>query len=962
MRTTSTRTLTIAVALGLAGTLVSPKALAAAGKVLLVSGVAKVQGATERDLQKGDEIAVGDVISTDQGSRVQLLMADGARIVLQPASSVRIDEFAMPSAVRSPSGTGGGDSAAGKSVATLLSGRIDASAGAIGAITFRTHGDPITLTRDPHPTLVPAGSDVSAFVSLDAGDGLVAPPGLEDAEQPPQLSRAGHTRFGLGVNLLEAQLPMLPQISAAVSVPTSGGSAFVSSTTERSDAYYLGSGGSVVQLNAMFGSGSSAEQATYLSGSAALLDFGSNGSSGIHWGRWAAGSASVSTRDGRDDVDLRNASLHWITGPVFEAQPILPTAGSINFRLAGGTSPTDTLGHVGALNSAVLSADFTAQIVRAQLSLDVNGYNWFATGSGPLTPNTVRFGGTFGTVLVDGRVSGTGEFTGFLSAGPLTRDQLNGAGLSYWLNASQGALGVVSGVAAFVPGSPVPLTPPLVQRDVAYATGTLGTVMLASGAGTNSRGDLATDASGNLTRFRAPLAQVSGSTFAVGTSTITSTGVDAATGIRWGRWDGGTITVTASSTPPRSEDLASESLHWLASGEFGAPPTLPQARTANYTLGGHSDPTDTSGHTGVLGVASFNADFTNRFIDSRLTLNLDGRAWYASGEATYPIGGQRFCGNYPAVRIDNLARGHGTLDGFFTQARVGSAVTDGAGLAFNLADNAGELGVVSGVLAFAKGGAGAVIDPLPTQKRDIAMLSPDFATGGTVVGRASAGSYDLDSDLGLVAMPGVANTATANNARYLIGSSTKVESDVSPLVMLRWGRWAGGSAVVNNWVSGSLDNVDLSQRSLHWIEGADSAAPPVIPQSGTALYALIGATTPTDRAGHTGVLNSASLNADFTHQTVDASFDVTINHVNVVGNGTGSIGSNAGLAAHQFSGTITGGVASSTGSAPQGSFSGFFSGAGSNPSAAPSGAGLTYTMTDGTGGLTVDGAAALRKQ
>jgi hypothetical protein len=922
--------------------------MGAAGKVLLVSGVATVQGATERHLQKGDEVAVGDVVSTDEGSRLQLLMADGARIVLQPGSSVRIDEFAMPSAVTTPGDVA--NASTGKSVATLLSGRIDASAGAIGAITFRTHGDPVTLTRGN-----------STFVSLDAGDGLIAPAVPADAEQPPQLARQGHTRFGLGVNLLEAQLPLLPQVSAAVSVPASDGSAFVASTTERSDSYYFSSSGSVVQLNALFGSGSSAEQATYLSGSAALLDFGGNGSSGIHWGRWSTGAALVSTRDGRDDVDLKSSSLHWIAGPVFEAQPILPTSGSINFKLAGATSPTDTLGHAGVLNSAVLSADFTAQQVTAQLSLDVNGYNWFATGSGPITANTVRFGGTFNTVLVDGRVSGNGQFSGFLSAGPLTRDQLNGAGLSYWLNASPGSLGVVSGVAAFVPGSLLPLSPPLVERDVAYATGKLSGIKFVSGAATNSRADLAFDGSGNLTRFHAPLFQAPNSTFDIGAATPADSGMDAATGIRWGRWNAGAIDVTAPLSVTRSHDLTPESLHWIAGNEFGGPPTLPQTGSATYTLVGNTNPTDAAGNVGTLGVASLNADFTNRFVSSKLTLNIDGRAWYASGQAIFPIGGQRFTGTYDDVRIDNLARGQGTIDGFFTQARVGSATTDGAGLAFNLADNVGDLGVVSGVLAFAKGGSGAVVDPLPTQDRDIAVVSPDFTTGGTFVTRASAGSYDLDNDLGLTAMPGVANTATADTARYLIGSSTKVESDVSPLVMLRWGRWAGGTASVNNLVTGALADIDLSQRSLHWIEGADSAAPPVIPQSGTASYVLLGATTPTDRAGHTGVLNGASLNADFTHQTVDASFDVTIDHVNVVGNGTGSIGANAGLAAHQFNGTITSGVISSSGATPQGSFSGFFTGPGSNPSTAPSGAGLTYTMTDGNGGLTVDGAAAFRK-
>jgi hypothetical protein len=310
------------------------------------------------------------------------------------------------------------------------------------------------------------------------------------------------------------------------------------------------------------------------------------------------------------------------------------------------------------------------------------------------------------------------------------------------------------------------------------------------------------------------------------------------------------------------------------------------------------------------------------------------------------------------VRIDNLARGQGTIDGFFTQSRIGSATADGAGLAFNLADNAGELGVVSGVLAFVKGGAGALVTPPPAQDHDIALVSPDFATGGTYVSRASATSYDLDSDLGLVAMPGIASNVSAGAARYAIGGSAKAESDVSPLVMLRWGRWAGGTATVTNLADNTTYSLDLSQRSLHWVESAD-ATPPVIPQFGTATYALMGATNPTDRAGHKGSLNNATLAADFTHQTVGASFDVTVNHVNVVASGAGLIGTSAGLPAHQFNGTITSGAISGTGAIPQGSFSGFFSARGGTQSGVPGGAGLTYTITDGQG-LTVDGAAAFR--
>src|SRR6185369_17639804 len=118
MRATFLKTTVLAAGFGL----VTPVAWAAAGKVLFVSGIGRVQGADERTLHKGDEVEPGNVVSTDAGGRLQLLMADGARIVLQPGSSVRIDEFAMPSAVTDPAHTGEGASP-GKSVATLLTGR-----------------------------------------------------------------------------------------------------------------------------------------------------------------------------------------------------------------------------------------------------------------------------------------------------------------------------------------------------------------------------------------------------------------------------------------------------------------------------------------------------------------------------------------------------------------------------------------------------------------------------------------------------------------------------------------------------------------------------------------------------------------------------------------------------------------------------------------------------------------------
>jgi hypothetical protein len=270
------------------------------------------------------------------------------------------------------------------------------------------------------------------------------------------------------------------------------------------------------------------------------------------------------------------------------------------------------------------------------------------------------------------------------------------------------------------------------------------------------------------------------------------------------------------------------------------------------------------------------------------------------------------------------------------------------------------LGVVSGVLAFAEGGQSAVVTPSAPGQRDIAFVSPDFAANRTFVQRAQLADYALDSHFSLTSLPGPSNSNLAEPARYDVGTSAIAESDVSPLVMLRWGRWAGGHANSANLVTGVSHTIDLSHRSLHWVEGADSVAPPVMPQLGTATYALMGATAPTDRSGHTGAIHNATLSADFTNQFVSASLDVTVDNINVVATGSGPIGALGGLPAHQFTGVINGGAISTTQGTPQGTFSGFFSAPGGTTPGVPGGAGLTYSITDGQGLFVIDGAAAFR--
>ena len=106
------------------------------------------------------------------------------------------------------------------------------------------------------------------------------------------------------------------------------------------------------------------------------------------------------------------------------------------------------------------------------------------------------------------------------------------------------------------------------------------------------------------------------------------------------------------------------------------------------------------------------------------------------------------------------------------------------------------------------------------------------------------------------------------------------------------------------------------------------------------------------------ISGSATFDADFTNMTVDSTLDITINQVNWLATGFGSIGAQSDpvLPAHQFSGNYSVVVGGATGGSGQ--FAGFFSAPGqtSDPSF-PGSAGLTYSLTDANSTTTVSGAA-----
>lgn len=161
-----------------------------------------------------------------------------------------------------------------------------------------------------------------------------------------------------------------------------------------------------------------------------------------------------------------------------------------------------------------------------------------------------------------------------------------------------------------------------------------------------------------------------------------------ATGLRWGRWSGGSVVTTVGGAEQTSA-LDSESVHWIAPGG-GAQPELPSTGRASFELIGNTNPTDASGHAGTLGSATLAADFSARTVDADLSLSLapTGQVWNASASAVPMNASQAtFGGAFDSVTVrgaDSTRSGSGTLSGFFTGDTHGALL--GAGMSYGLSD------------------------------------------------------------------------------------------------------------------------------------------------------------------------------------------------------------------------------------------------------------------------------------
>lgn len=264
-------------------------------------------------------------------------------------------------------------------------------------------------------------------------------------------------------------------------------------------------------------------------------------------------------------------------------------------------------------------------------------------------------------------------------------------------------------------GTPIDLTPgetPQPQRGpstIAYGGGPIGgaAVPLAN-TDDDDPSQVPIDANGDLLGFEAAFTTRAGgadnAVFAIGSAANVNTGSEVLTVMRWGRWSGGAASVTTATNGTTQVDLGAESIHWIQSAE-GTPPFMPISGVANYTLIGGTSPTDNLGNGGILGNATFQADFVSQIVDSTLSIDINGSAWNASGTGT--IGAQLglsphlFLGLYNNVDVDGIGGGSGEFAGFFSDPGPTSdpSFPGGVGLSYSLTDAQGA-STVSGTAAF----------------------------------------------------------------------------------------------------------------------------------------------------------------------------------------------------------------------------------------------------------------------
>ncbi|MEP7154889.1 MAG: FecR domain-containing protein [Betaproteobacteria bacterium] len=441
-----------------------------------------------------------------------------------------------------------------------------------------------------------------------------------------------------------------------------------------------------------------------------------------------------------------------------------------------------------------------------------------------------------------------------------------------------------------------------------------------------------------------------------------------ATTIVLGRWTG----VTGVSFTGGSSAVNAGGVHW-AYGGAGFPAYLSDVLTGtvSYTRAGATTPTNQFGTLGQLTSSILDVNFTARTLNATLGIsmpaagNATGGSWtlqatnvpFAFNSFVAYTGGGGLTitnGNNQSSASNPLL--NGALEGSFVGATLNGAII-GYGLVDQTAkttDGATQTSgfqSISGVVAFQgpSQNAGATF-------RDGLVSDPNGVLNAATYIRAFATTNRPDEvtvgDQGRVTAftaPYVSGNRLVGHVNYAIGTASVVDNGFDATTGLVWGRWSGGAATIGG------QSTNLANNSLHYIFSPTQSGPVSLPLTGTAIYDVVGSTRPTDSQGHVGTMNSATLAANFTARTVDATINIGIN-----GQTWNGAASNVPIYRDQYFSAYGGGsiagvprpsvlaitcAPSCTPTLPTGSLDGFFTGRTGR------GAGVSYNLNGNAGAV-----------
>jgi len=576
------------------------------------------------------------------------------------------------------------------------------------------------------------------------------------------------------------------------------------------------------------------------SGTASLVDTGSNNRVDTLWGRWQGEYAAI---EAGKPLSPSLSGLHYIYSAQTTASNALAgITGTASFDFFDGTSPTDDAGNVGSVDASqsYLMVDFDQQTFEsASLGFTLKDQQYL------LTSGSTAFGSGLSTELL---LAGDG-----LSGQMLTQfvgDE--GRGISSVYNLSDGSK-YIHGVGLFLLADKIDVTP---SGSLAPSGGLLASAYSAASVSVVDQALLSSSNKAYLDDDQALtyLERVNGvdcdvCQFLSADAQLSDGGENASLGVSWGRWVGG---YTVARDGFEVSNLG-DNYHFMYSADVASLQNIANTvGVASFDYVGGTNPTDQFGNVGTVDadnsyvMLDFYAQaFTN--VSYRFTLG--GTDYQLSNTGSVALGN--------SVSTDIALQG-ASLSGTLSTTLLGLSGTG-----------------ISGVYDLSGGGLEVVATGLyqRANRLDITPSGTQLATGGlglVASVKGVGGVVDDVNDQFTVDANHKVYVNTASAPTYLektsgsscvvcqfdSGSAVQLDTGANSSMGSYWGRWQGDFTVAENGLvlSPLGDNLHYIGNSLV------TALSTIQAETGEATFKYVGGTSPTDQGGNLGSISSGNTN------------------------------------------------------------------------------------------------------